>query len=86
MRRHTTSVASSSVPPPTIRVSDLSDFPQWEEVLVACPGLPEDDLRSFWQGFEGHQQELIDYNNALQLDDLEHSVSSPSRVALRLIV
>jgi hypothetical protein len=75
IRRHTTSAATSPpAPPPTTRVSDLPNFPQWEEILVACPNLPEGDLRSFWQGFEQHQQDLVDCIDRLALDDLERWV------------
>jgi hypothetical protein len=75
IRRHTTSAATSPpAPPTTTRVSDLPNFPQWDEILVACPNLPEGDLRSFWQGFEQHQQDLVDCIDRLALDDLERSV------------
>jgi hypothetical protein len=75
IRRHTTSAATSPpAPPPTTRVSDLPNFPQWEEILVTCPNLPEGDLRSFWQGFEQHQQDLVECIDRLALDELERSV------------
>ena len=75
IRRHTTSAATSPpAPPPTTRVTDLPNFPQWDEILVACPNLSEGDLRSFWQGFEQHQQDLVEHIDRLALDDLERSV------------
>ena len=75
IRRHTTSAATSPPPlPPTTRVSDLPNFPQWDEILVACPTLPEGNLRAFWQGFEQHQQDLVECIDRLGFDDLERSV------------
>ena len=75
IRRHTTSAATSPpAPPPAARISDSPNFPQWDEILVACPSLPEGDLRSFWQGFEQHQQDLIECIDRLGFEDLERSV------------
>lgn len=59
-------------------MSDLVNFPKWEEILAACPNLPEGDLRSFWQGFELHQQDLVQCIDRLALDELEHSVKYPT--------
>lgn len=53
---------------------ELQGFPQWEEVMVACPGLPEGDLRSFWQEFEQHQQGLVQCIDRLAFDEFELSV------------
>jgi hypothetical protein len=73
MRRHTTSAAlSPPTPPPFMRVSELPNFPLWEE--VACLAHPENDLRTFWQGFEQHHQGLLEFIDHLDFDGLEQSV------------
>jgi len=75
VRRHTTSAATSPpAPTPSTRVSDIQNFPHWDEIIVACPGLPEGDLRSFWRGFEQHQQDLAMCIDQLALDEVERMV------------
>jgi len=79
LRRHTTSAALSPPPPPTIRASNLPDFPQYKEVVEACPHLSQGDLSSFWQGFELHQQQLLNCIDRSGFDEYEDLVSSSLR-------